>query len=40
MIKEYRNFWNKERIAKAAQGLTQWKQYASIVHKESVKEKT
>jgi len=40
MIKEYRNFWNKERIAKAeAQGLTpiQATILASIVHKESVK---
>jgi len=40
MIKEYRKFWNKERIAKAsAQGLTpiQATILASIVHKESVK---
>ncbi|PWA08609.1 endolytic transglycosylase MltG [Flavobacterium laiguense] len=40
MIKEYRNFWNKERTAKAvAQGLTsiQATVLASIVHKESVK---
>lgn len=40
MIKEYRNFWNKERIAKAQkQGLTPIKAtiLASIVHKESVK---
>lgn len=40
MIKEYRNFWNKERTAKAtAQGLTpiQATILASIVHKESVK---
>jgi UPF0755 protein len=40
MIKEYRNFWNKERVAKAAkQGLTpiQATILASIVHKESVK---
>lgn len=40
MIKEYQNFWNKERIAKAAkQGLTpiQATILASIVHKESVK---
>ena len=40
MIKEYRNFWNKERIAKAAkQGLTPIEAtiLASIVHKESVK---
>lgn len=40
MIKEYRNFWNKERIAKAeAQGLTPVEAtiLASIVHKESVK---
>ena len=40
MIKEYRNFWNKERVAKAAkQGLTQIEAtiLASIVHKESVK---
>jgi UPF0755 protein len=40
MIKEYRNFWNKERTVKAAaQGLTpiQATILASIVHKESVK---
>lgn len=40
MIKEYRNFWNKERIEKAAkQGLTPIETtiLASIVHKESVK---
>jgi UPF0755 protein len=40
MIKEYHNFWNKERIAKAAkQGLTPVEAtiLASIVHKESVK---
>jgi len=40
MIKEYRNFWNKERIAKAQkQGLTPVEAtiLASIVHKESVK---
>ena len=40
MIKEYRNFWNKNRIAKAAkQGLTPIEAtiLASIVHKESVK---
>ena len=40
MIKEYRNFWNKERVDKAAkQGLTpvQATILASIVHKESVK---
>ncbi|MFV5696040.1 endolytic transglycosylase MltG [Flavobacterium sp. LB3P122] len=40
MIKEYRNFWNKERFAKAAkQGLTPIEAtiLASIVHKESVK---
>lgn len=40
MIKEYRNFWNKERIAKAQkQGLTPIEAtiLASIVHKESVK---
>jgi UPF0755 protein len=40
MIKEYRNFWNKERTAKAAaQGLTPIEAtvLASIVHKESVK---
>ena len=40
MIKEYHNFWNKERTAKAAaQGLTpiQATILASIVHKESVK---
>ena len=40
MIKEYRNFWNKERIAKAKkQGLTPIEAtiLASIVHKESVK---
>jgi len=40
MIKEYRNFWNKDRIAKAAkQGLTPVEAtiLASIVHKESVK---
>lgn len=40
MIKEYRNFWNKERIAKAEkQGLTPVEAtiLASIVHKESVK---
>jgi UPF0755 protein len=40
MIKEYRNFWNKERTEKAAkQGLTPIEAtiLASIVHKESVK---
>ncbi len=40
MIKEYRNFWNQERIAKAkTQGLTPVEAtiLASIVHKESVK---
>ena len=40
MIKEYHNFWNKERIAKAKkQGLTPVEAtiLASIVHKESVK---
>jgi UPF0755 protein len=40
MIKEYRNFWTEERIAKAkAQGLTPVEAtiLASIVHKESVK---
>ncbi|MBB1193883.1 endolytic transglycosylase MltG [Flavobacterium sp. SOK18b] len=40
MIKEYRNFWNEERTAKAkAQGLTPVEAtiLASIVHKESVK---
>ncbi|MEO8253555.1 MAG: endolytic transglycosylase MltG [Flavobacterium sp.] len=40
MIKEYRNFWTKERIAKAEkQGLTPIEAtiLASIVHKESVK---
>ncbi len=40
MIKEYRNFWNKERTQKAAkQGLTPVEAtiLASIVHKESVK---
>jgi len=40
MIKEYRNFWNKERVAKAEQqGLTPVDAtiLASIVHKESVK---
>lgn len=40
MIKEYRHFWNKERIDKAAkQGLTPVEAtiLASIVHKESVK---
>ena len=40
MIKEYRNFWNKERVDKAAkQGLTPIEAtiLASIVHKESVK---
>ena len=40
MIKEYRNFWNKERVAKAEkQGLTSVEAtiLASIVHKESVK---
>lgn len=40
MIKEYRSFWNKERVAKAAkQGLTPIEAtiLASIVHKESVK---
>jgi UPF0755 protein len=40
MIKEYRIFWNEDRIAKAkAQGLTPIKAtiLASIVHKESVK---
>jgi hypothetical protein len=42
MIKEYRNFWNKERVAKAkAQGLTPVEAtiLASIVHKESVKKR-
>lgn len=40
MIKEYRNFWNKDRVAKAEkQGLNpiQATILASIVHKESVK---
>jgi UPF0755 protein len=40
MIKEYRNFWNEERVAKAQkQGLTPIEAtiLASIVHKESVK---
>lgn len=40
MIKEYRKFWNKERVAKAsAQNLTPIEAtiLASIVHKESVK---
>ena len=40
MIKEYRNFWTKERVAKAEkQGLTPIDAtiLASIVHKESVK---
>lgn len=40
MIKEYRNFWNKERVTKAEQqGLTPVEAtiLASIVHKESVK---
>jgi UPF0755 protein len=40
MIKEYRNFWNKEHVAKAEkQGLTSIEAtiLASIVHKESVK---
>ncbi|NGY36000.1 endolytic transglycosylase MltG [Flavobacterium sp. XN-5] len=40
MMKEYRNFWNKERVAKAEQqGLTPVEAtiLASIVHKESVK---
>ncbi|AOZ99922.1 MULTISPECIES: endolytic transglycosylase MltG [Flavobacterium] len=40
MIKEYRNFWDKERVAKAEkQGLTpiEVTTLASIVHKESVK---
>lgn len=40
MIKEYRNFWNKERVVKAKkQGLTPTEAtiLASIVHKESVK---
>ncbi|MBA0884322.1 endolytic transglycosylase MltG [Flavobacterium undicola] len=40
MIKEYRNFWNKERVASAQkQGLTPIEAtiLASIVHKESVK---
>ena len=40
MIKEYRNFWNKDKIAKAKkQGLTPIEAtiLASIVHKESVK---
>ncbi len=40
MIKEYRKFWNKERVAKAKeQGLTPIEAtiLASIVHKESVK---
>jgi cell division protein YceG involved in septum cleavage len=42
MIKEYRNFWNEERVAKAkAQGLTPVEAtiLASIVHKESVKKR-
>lgn len=40
MTKEYRNFWNEDRVAKAkAQGLTPIEAtiLASIVHKESVK---
>ncbi|RVT77645.1 endolytic transglycosylase MltG [Flavobacterium sufflavum] len=40
MIKEYRNFWDKDRVAKAKkQGLTPTEAtiLASIVHKESVK---
>jgi UPF0755 protein len=40
MIKEYRNFWDEDRVAKAkAQGLTPIEAtiLASIVHKESVK---
>lgn len=40
MIKEYRNYWNEERVAKAkAQGLSPIEAtiLASIVHKESVK---
>ena len=40
MIKEYRNFWNEERVASAKkQGLspTEATTLASIVHKESVK---
>jgi UPF0755 protein len=40
MIKEYRKFWNKERVTKAKeQGLTPIEAtiLASIVHKESVK---
>jgi UPF0755 protein len=41
MIKEYRNFWNKERIAKAAQQVNPVEAtiLASIVHKESVKKR-
>jgi UPF0755 protein len=39
MIKEYRNFWDKERVAKAAAGVNSVEAtiLASIVHKESVK---
>jgi UPF0755 protein len=38
MIKEYRKFWNKERVAKGNKGLTPIEATIfSIVHKESVK---
>jgi UPF0755 protein len=39
MIKEYRNFWDKERVAKQSSRLTPVEAtiLASIVHKESVK---
>jgi UPF0755 protein len=43
MIKEYRNFWTADRVAKAKkQGLNPIEAtiLASIVHKESVKRKT
>jgi UPF0755 protein len=40
MIKEYRNFWNKNVWQKEKQGLTNrsYNLLASIVHKESVKD--
>jgi UPF0755 protein len=40
MIKEYRKFWNKERVKAKEQGLTPIEAtiLASIVHKESVKD--
>jgi UPF0755 protein len=37
MIKEYRNFWDKERVAKQRGCSVEATILASIVHKESVK---